>query len=152
MKTLSNPQDRAEILHRFQFIRPDSQRRWGKMSAHQMVCDVADAYRAYINEKRVSRAAFWYSRKLAGFVAIWVPLPWPHGFPTRPEVDQLIGGTPTGDFETDRQELEHLIQRVTRLPRDFEWQPHPVFGSLSERSWMRLGYRHADHHLRQFGA
>jgi hypothetical protein len=26
-----------------------------------------------------------------------------------------------------------------------------MFGPMSERDWMRWGYLHADHHLRQFG-
>jgi hypothetical protein len=28
---------------------------------------------------------------------------------------------------------------------------HPIFGALSARDWLRWGYLHADHHLRQFG-
>ncbi len=35
--------------------------------------------------------------------------------------------------------------------RDFAFASHPVFGELSEWEWMRWGYLHADHHLRQFG-
>jgi hypothetical protein len=30
--------------------------------------------------------------------------------------------------------------------------PHPIFGPLSYPQWMRWGYLHCDHHLRQFGA
>jgi hypothetical protein len=28
---------------------------------------------------------------------------------------------------------------------------HPIFGPMSEAAWLRWGYLHADHHLRQFG-
>ena len=28
---------------------------------------------------------------------------------------------------------------------------HPIFGSMSRRSWGVLMYKHCDHHLRQFG-
>jgi hypothetical protein len=28
---------------------------------------------------------------------------------------------------------------------------HPIFGAMSERAWLRWGYLHMDHHLRQFG-
>jgi hypothetical protein len=28
---------------------------------------------------------------------------------------------------------------------------HPVFGTLSGKAWGALGWRHLDHHLRQFG-
>jgi hypothetical protein len=39
------------------------------------------------------------------FVALRLPLPWPHGVKTRPHVDQEIGGTPPSDFSTDVAEL-----------------------------------------------
>jgi len=29
--------------------------------------------------------------------------------------------------------------------------PHPAFGPMTRREWMTWGYRHADHHFRQFG-
>jgi Protein of unknown function (DUF1569) len=29
--------------------------------------------------------------------------------------------------------------------------PHPIFGPMTAKDWMRWGYLHADHHLRQFG-
>jgi hypothetical protein len=29
---------------------------------------------------------------------------------------------------------------------------HPLFGPLTRAEWGRWGLRHADHHLRQFGA
>jgi len=67
-------------------------------------------------------------------------------------MDQQIAGTRPMEFERDLDELIRLLDRFTRQPRDFEWQTHPHFGRLSEKDWMRLGYLHADHHLRQFGA
>ncbi len=30
-------------------------------------------------------------------------------------------------------------------------EPHPFFGAMSRQEWLRWGYLHADHHLRQFG-
>jgi hypothetical protein len=29
---------------------------------------------------------------------------------------------------------------------------HPMFGSMHRADWLRWGYLHADHHLRQFSA
>lgn len=68
-----------------------------------------------------------------------------------PEVDTEHGGTPPTQFERDRANLLELLERFTRRPREFEWQPHPMFGTMSDRDWMRWGYLHMDHHLRQFG-
>jgi hypothetical protein len=54
-------------------------------------------------------------------------------------------------MESDLDELRHHLDRFSRQPRDFEFQPHPIFGQMTEKEWMRWGYLHMDHHLRQFG-
>ena len=152
MKTLSNPNDREEIVRRLQTIQPTSQRQWGKMSAHQMVCHLSDGYRMFMGERTVPPAPQRIPRALLKSVALWAPIPWPHGFKAAPELDQQIGGTPPAQFEADIRELLQLLARFTERPKKFQPQPHPHFGPLSEKEWMRLGYLHPDHHLRQFGA
>ena len=37
------------------------------------------------------------------------------------------------------------VQRSSPFPR------HPLFGRMTNGEWGRWGYRHVDHHLRQFG-
>ena len=86
------------------------------------------------------------------WVAFSLPMKWPQGTPTRPEVDPRKDGTPTGEFSADCRELLQLLDRFTGQPRDFAWQPHPIFGPMTDAEWMRWGYLHMDHHLRQFGA
>jgi len=151
MKTLLNPKDKEEIIARLARMQPVSQRRWGRMSVPQMVCHLSDSFRGPMGERALSRAR-WFARGLTKWFALYFPRPWPKGFKTRPEIDQEIGGTPPGDFAADVRELRRLLDRFTRQPRDFEWHPHPVFGSMSDKDWQRWGYLHMDHHLRQFGA
>jgi hypothetical protein len=152
MKTFSNPVDREEILRRLRTVRPTSQRRWGTMTAHQMICHLGDAFRAAIGERYASPAPGWVPRPFLRWIALWTPLPWPHGFPTCPELDQTINGTPPAVFDGDVQALLGILDRITRRPCDFEWQRHTHFGRMSGNDWMRLAYLHIDHHLRQFGA
>jgi hypothetical protein len=152
MKTLSDPRDKDEILRRLQAIEPDTPRLWGKMSAHQMVCHLSDGCKMYMGEKKAEPAPGRIPASILRLVAIWSPLPWPKGFPTVRELDQQGGGTLPSQFEADMRELCQLIERLARRPKDFEWQPHPTFGQMSERSWMRLAFLHANHHLTQFGA
>jgi hypothetical protein len=142
----------VEILRRLEAIVPTSPRKWGTMSPHQMICHLADGYRMYMNEKRVPPAPMKGPRAVIKWIALWAPMPWPHGFTSAPEIDQKLGGTPPAVFDTDVRELRALIDRFTRVPREFQYQTHPHFGVLSEKEWMRLGYLHPDHHLRQFGA
>jgi hypothetical protein len=151
MKTLLNPNDKEEISARLQAVRPTSPRLWGKMSAHQMVCHLSDGFRMYMGLKTVRPVPVPYPRSLVKWMALWVPIPWPKGFKTAPELDQQVGGTPPAAFASDLRELQNLVHRFTQTRR-FEWQPHPHFGQMSDREWMRLAYLHVDHHLRQFGA
>ena len=153
MKSLSNPNDKAELLRRLRSIRPDSKRRWGKMNPHQMICHLSDAYMVYTGERKVAFPPIYLPRPVLRWFAVWVPLPWPRGFPTAPGLDQQAGGgTPPVEFERDVRELEQRIERYAQLPADHSWPAHPAFGRMSNREWMRLGYLHADHHFRQFSA
>jgi hypothetical protein len=51
MNTLLNPADKEEILRRLNTIQPASQRRWGSMSAHNMICHLSDGFRLYMGER-----------------------------------------------------------------------------------------------------
>lgn len=153
MKTLAREHDKAEVLGRLRALRPDSARRWGRMSAHQMVCHLSDAFLMGLGQKSVSHAAGLRQRTMIKWIALYLPLPWPTGtLRTRPEIDQEVGGTTPSDFAADVARLEGLVALLTTQPRSFEWQPHPIFGRISEGAWLRWGYLHMDHHLRQFGA
>ena len=77
---------------------------------------------------------------------------WPPGLLTRPEIDQHTAGTRPAHFAADLSELEMLLGLMTTRPQNFDWPAHPIFGRMSRGAWLRWGYLHADHHLRQFGA
>lgn len=152
MNTLSNPQCKQEILSRVRNVRPDSPRRWGKMNAAQMLCHLNDSFLCAMGERPVPIDPNFRARKLAKWVALHAPFRWPHGVKTRPEIDQHGGsGTPPADFEVDRALLLLLVERFTAPLPDFRFAPHPMFLEMNEREWMRWGYLHSDHHLRQFG-
>lgn len=151
MKSLSNSQDKAEIIMRLRKLQPTSQRSWGKMNAHQAICHLSDAFKSRFGEKVSSPADTWLTRTVMKWIALQSPLPWPHGVKTRPEMDQEIGGTPPLEFEIDRQQLELLIERFCQRSKDTSFHPHPHFGRMTETEWLRWGYLHCNHHLRQFG-
>ncbi len=151
MKSLFNSNDKQEVIERLRRVRPDSQRQWGKMTAHQMVCHLHDSFKIGTGEKVASSKSNLVSRTFVKWFALQVPMTWPKGFQTRPEVDQLLGGTPPAEFERDVKELEAMVERFSSPQRDFSWQPHPIFGAMTDEHWLRWGYLHMDHHLRQFG-
>jgi hypothetical protein len=117
-----------------------------------MVCHLGDGFLLYMGEKSARPVPTPAPRKLLKWFALWVPIPWPHGFKTFPEIDQEGGGTPPAEFERDVDRLQALVRRFSSSSRDFKWpETHPHFGPMNEADWQRLGYLHTDHHLRQFG-
>jgi hypothetical protein len=148
MKTLARAQDIEEILRRLRTIHPGSTRQWGRMSAHQMICHLSDSFLAVTGQRYASSASGPLQRTLIKWIALYAPLKWPRGIPTRPEVDQEASGTRPSDFAADMGQLEALLERVTTQTTCF--QQHPFFGPMSESAWLRWAYLHMDHHLRQF--
>ena len=151
MRTLARERDKAEVLHRLRALRQDSVRRWGRMSAHQMVCHLSDGYRLLTGERTTQLAATPLPRLMMRWIALYAPIRWPAGILTTPELDQDTGGTRPADFDADVAELEKLLREVATDRRDRFGHLHPIFGRMSESAWLRWAYLHADHHLRQFG-
>ena len=151
MRTLARQRDKEELIGRLRALRPDSVRRWGRMSVHQMVCHVCDGFRMGTGEKPVRSVTSPFRRTMLKWFALYAPVPWPRGIPTRPEIDQARLGTTPVEFAADVAQLEVLLDQVTAQPRNFDWHEHPLLGSMSEAAWLRWGYLHVDHHLRQFG-
>jgi hypothetical protein len=149
MKTLAQADRKAEILQRLARLRPDSPRQWGRMSAHQMICHLNDSARVALGERAASPATGVMQRTLIKWAALYLPLRWPPGFPTRPEIDQEAGGTCPSNFEADRADLAAFVERLT-APH-VTWGTHPIFGPMSHAAWLRWAYLHMDHHFRQFG-
>jgi hypothetical protein len=150
MKTLAHVRDRDELVGRLRTVRPDSPARWGRMSAHQMVCHLADGFRMAAGDKEVSPASGPLQRSLVKWIALYLPLAWPAGIPTRPETDQTIGGTKPLEFASDVARVELLLTAFAASP-SVRSRPHPIFGPMSHGAWLRWAYLHTDHHLRQFG-
>ena len=120
------------------------------MSPHQMICHLSDSFRASLGEKYISPSSSPFKRTLFKWTALWLPLPWPHGIKTRPEMDQQLGGAPPAAFDSDLDQLRSLFERFCSCQGEFA--PHAMLGQMSRNERMRHAYLHMDHHLRQFGA
>lgn len=140
---------RTSIAQRLALLTPTHRPRWGRMSAHQAVCHLGDSFRFALGRKSASDAPGMLNHTLVKWIALYVPVSWPKGVSTRPEMEQGLGGTPPCDFPRDRADLIGLIDEFA-VGNEFA-PAHPIFGPLTAREWMRWGFLHADHHLRQFG-
>ena len=59
--------------------------------------------------------------------------------------------TGSRQFEEEKEKLVSLIERFRSGPGILTKEPHPFFGKLTTEEWDILGWKHLDHHLRQFG-
>jgi Protein of unknown function (DUF1569) len=149
-KTLANAEVREEIARRFAMLSPEAVRRWGVMSIGGMLCHVDDSYQVVMGEREFSCAKLSIPQGVAKFFALRTPMRWPRNLQTGESVRQGGGGTPPAEFTRDRARLLETLSRFCTCTRLIAL--HPFFGTMSQEDWMRWGYLHADHHLRQFGA
>ena len=122
------------------------------MTPPEAVCHLTDSFEAVMGNRDVSVKSGWFERSIMKWGALYAPVPWPKGVPTRPEVEQGVGGTPPGDFAKDKDALVGSLGRFCESAKAMDGRAHPIFGALTRSQWMRWGYLHTDHHLRQFGA
>jgi hypothetical protein len=116
-RSLMNADDLASLDARLARLTPDSARRWGRMTASQMICHLSDAFIGSLTygKDKPARPASLYGRTLMKWWAL--NLPWPHGVQTAAAADQERGGTPPTAFENDMARLRAAIDRFrTELP------------------------------------
>ena len=75
-------------------------------------------------------------------------LPFPKGAPTAPALKPVVATA----FEEERAALLELLERIGTGPSDGAGPHHPLFGPLTWREWGVVTYKHANHHMNQFGA
>lgn len=144
MRTLLDPTARAELVQRLRRVTPESDRRWGRMTAPLMICHLADHLRVGLGEVPVREFSTPFRRTVLKWIGVDLPIPWPHGLRTAREMQS----TQPTDWEGDVAAVEALIERVAMGGAA---GVHPLFGTLTPRAWARLSWKHVNHHLRQFG-
>jgi hypothetical protein len=146
-KSLWDAQARRELIERLARLNPDAAPRWGRMSAPRMLAHLVDWMQMATGELETAawNGPFRYS-PLKQLAIYW--LPFPKGVPTAPE---LIRREPS-EWAHEHAEVCRQVALYETLDPKRIWPEHPAFGTLTPRAWGVLGYRHMDHHLRQFGS
>ena len=148
-KTLANKADLEQICRRFGALTPESPRMWGKMSVGGMVCHLHDSYQLALGERIASPVRLPIPGRVIKYVALRTSLPWAKNMRSAREMQQESGGTQPAAFEADQKRLLQTIVRFSKC-ESLHQVAHPFFGAMSSSDWLRWGYLHADHHLRQF--
>jgi hypothetical protein len=147
MKTMWDAARQREIRARVAQLSPESRAAWGRMSAPQVVCHLAESLKMALGDLPVTPKKVPIRFPPLKQLIVYV-VPFPKGVPTAPE---LIARAPA-NWQADVADLQALIDRFVARADAVAWPKHPAFGRLSKRAWGVLVYRHMDHHLRQFGA
>ena len=146
MKTLYDERRRREIHDRLRRLTPATVPQWGKFDAPKMVVHCADAIQMALGRLPTTPKNLVIRRApLKQLLVYWMP--WPKGVPTARE---LLPGRPV-NWGPERELLRQYMQSYPELESRASWPEHPAFGNMTTRAWGVLGYRHTDHHFRQFG-
>ena len=146
MKSLWNPHLHAELVNRVARLTPDAQPHWGRMTCPQMVVHLTDAFGMYCGDiaARMRHTPIRYFPLKHAFLYL---LPMPKNVPTARELKLRVPGEWESEMERLRAAIAHFAGQHARA----DWPLHPIFGTMSARAYGVLAYKHADHHLRQFG-
>jgi len=146
-KTLWDADNRRELIDRLNRLKPDATPLWGRMNAPQMVAHLVGWMRMANGELKTTLLKKPLRFPVVKQMVIYW-LPWPKGVPTAPE----LLSKEKHDFALEQASFRRYLNEYERAPDPkFVWPVHPAFGRLTTREWGALGYRHTDHHLRQFG-
>src|SRR3990172_2747149 len=101
MRTVANPRVLGSLIARLQALQPDSRRRWGTLTPHEMLCHLGDATGMVLRTRPRKQPVAARARCLVKLVVLWSPLRWPHGWPTNPMHDPKAEGTQPAVFTQD---------------------------------------------------
>jgi hypothetical protein len=149
MKNLFEPSSVTEIKKRIEQLRPDSERQWGAMSAAQMLahCSAWMEMAAGMNNPPRSFIGLIVGKMAKKSVLGEEPIR--RNMPT--EKSLIMKGEK--HFVAEQRRLIDWVDRFwTGGPEQCTTHPHCFFGHMTPLEWAIMGYKHLDHHLKQFGA
>ena len=151
MKTIADAEVRRSLKERLNALRPDSRRRWGTLTPHELLCHLGDATEMVTRVRPRKVPVRQRNRPLVKLLTLWSAVPWPHGISTNPMHDPRAEGTRPSEFSKDLARLLAGIDALAVATEGSLEPAHGFFGTMSTRDWQRWAYRHSDYHLRQFG-
>ena len=148
MPSIADPRTLDGLIRRLECLTPETARRWGTLTAHEMLCHLADASTSILGRPGGPVVP---PRRLRRYLALYTAIPWPRGLPTPTSVNPREGGTRPAEFERDRARAVEGLRAIGVAADAAFPSSHRQFGGMRAADWKRWGYRHTDHHLKQFG-
>jgi len=139
-----------QVQTRLRKLEPHSERRWGKMTAPQMLAHCSGSMQWAVGDVVPEKGPLPV-RLLGRLVK---PMVFRNDAPLRknsPTAPSLVMADER-DLDRERERLSGLIDRfVAGGAASCTKNPHSFFGKMTPEQWAILMYKHLDHHLRQFG-
>lgn len=151
MKTVADAVVMSRLVARLNALRPESRRRWGTLTPHEMLCHLGDATGMVLLTRPRTQPLPGRVRSVRKLLALWSPIRWPHGRATNPMHDPKAGGTQPSVFARDLVRVVAGLEGIAGAKPGTLEPVHGFFGTMSVSDWQRWAYKHTDHHLRQFG-
>ncbi len=148
MGTILKEADRAEICQRLQSLSTSSNARWGTLDVTGMLQHLNLSARMTLGEMQVPSVNKRPFQMFPLKHLVLYVFPFPKGAPTAPKLKPQSSAS----LEEERVALLNMLERIGTGPREGVGPEHPLFGPLTWREWGVVTYKHADHHLKQFGA
>ena len=146
MEILHDASDRERLIARAARLTAWSHRRWGRMTVDQMMWHVNAQLETALGIRQCAPIDNLFKRTILKAVALHGP--WPKGkAPTARE----MAARGEYDLDAERVRFAELTAAFAARPLSEPWPSHPAFGPLAGAQWTRLSWRHANHHLTQFG-
>ncbi|HEY8223775.1 MAG TPA: hypothetical protein VIG25_00775 [Pyrinomonadaceae bacterium] len=138
---------KAELIERINHLRPNAARRWGRMTAPQMIVHLSDQMRQTLGDAVAAGRPGPLRNPLVRYLAIYW-LPWPKGRIKGPP--EAFVTKPT-TWDADVATLIDLVNRFLERGPSGEWPDQALFGHMTGKSWGVFCHKHFNHHLTQFG-
>lgn len=149
MKNLFDKADADSIIARIETLTPSSKALWGKMNVSQMLAHTAGALDMTMSEVPTKQSFIGWLISPLVKKGLLGGKPFSKGSPTDPNL--VIKDD--RDFEKEKARLISLVKKLHAGQAALVNKgKHPFFGKMTPDQWAVLQYKHADHHLSQFGA
>jgi hypothetical protein len=152
MPLLHDTATRDALIARLRTVRDDSPRKWGALTADQMLWHLTQGLLICMGKVDISKEKSPMPFPMPAFMARFMVLemPWPKGVPTM-KVSLPAQGAKY-DLEAERARTLATIEEFVTRPLAGPWPHHPVLGDMTGEQYSRLQAKHLNHHLTQFSA
>lgn len=148
-KNLLNKEVAETAIARVQKLAPATKARWGKMTATEMLLHLNKVHEQLLSPAAPSPKKTTLKQWLLRWLVLYILPKYPRGaktprpFNTKNTIDEAA-------FEAQKEHCIQLLQRFAQHREPIQHY-HPYFGALTTTQWGQSSWKHADHHLRQFG-